>query len=107
MKINKNAEFPQDMEFTQEYNSIWNPKCGAVSERHTKCFIEGKDLDDNVEANESTCDTWPASGGGTSEHIERDCDDSAAGERTRCHAAAGCYHYFGPSHDWQVVGDQR
>ena len=31
-------------------------------------LIKGKDFNDNVEAHESTCDTWPTSGAGASEY---------------------------------------
>jgi hypothetical protein len=34
--------------------------------------VNGKDFDHNVEAHESTCDTWPADGAGASEHIHGD-----------------------------------
>jgi hypothetical protein len=57
MQSHKNAGFPQGRGFTEEYNSIWPAKCGDDSESLNK---KGKDFDDNVEAHESTCDTWPA-----------------------------------------------
>jgi hypothetical protein len=39
----------------EEYNSLWPSKCGGGSESPI-----GKDFKYNVEAHESTCDTWPA-----------------------------------------------
>jgi hypothetical protein len=36
MKINKKAGFPQGRAFTEEYNSLWHPKCGGDSESLNK-----------------------------------------------------------------------
>jgi hypothetical protein len=96
-------DFPQTFGWRGEYNLFWPQKCGDYS----KYLNRGKDFDDNVEAHESTCDTWPASRAGASEHI-RGTDDTGyeyERERARCHAASGYDHHFGPSYDWQVAGD--
>lgn len=39
----------------REYNSLWPLKCGGGL-----YSLKGKDFKHNVEAHESTCDTWPA-----------------------------------------------
>jgi hypothetical protein len=48
-------EFPQLKVFDGEYNHFWPLKCAVVLNP-----LSGKDCNDNVEAHESTCDTWPA-----------------------------------------------
>jgi len=105
------AGFPQRGAFGEEYNSLWPPKCGAGSEspKVQNPLTKGKDFDDNVEAHESTCDTWPASGAGAYEHVHGDDGTGLQYEHERAptYAAPGYdYHQqFGPSHDWQVAGD--
>ena len=81
---------------------LWQLKCGDISESLNK----GKDFDDNVEAHESTCGTWPASGTGASEHDGSDDGAKHEYERARGCTTPGYDHdHFGPSHDWQVAGD--
>ncbi|MGA2333830.1 MAG: hypothetical protein WBQ19_16525 [Terriglobales bacterium] len=55
MKINKNAGFPQGMKLGGEYN-LFGPRNAAVIQNP----LIKEDFDNNVEAHESTCDTWPA-----------------------------------------------
>ncbi len=54
MKINKNAGFPQGMKLGGEYN-LFGPRNAAVIQNP----LIKEDFDNNVEAHESTCDTWP------------------------------------------------
>ena len=67
MEINKKKSISTDAGFTREYNSLWPPKCGGDSESLN--LVKGKDFDEHVEAHESTCDTKPAGGAGTSEYV--------------------------------------
>jgi hypothetical protein len=55
-KSYQNMDFHSLWRLFKEYNSLWPPKCGGGSESLIR-----KGFQDNVEAHESTCDTWPAS----------------------------------------------
>jgi len=104
MESNKKAGFPQGAGVTQAYNSFWPPKCGGDSESLN--LIKGKDFDDNVEAHESTCYTWPAGGAGAPERVHGDYGTDECEHERACRCAASGYdHYFGPSYDWQVASD--
>jgi len=105
MEINKNGGFPQGEGLTEEYNSFGPRNAALIQNPLIKRLKEGKDFDDHVETDESTCDTWPAGGAGTSEHDHGDDGTDDELERASGCAAPGYDHHFGPSHDWQVAGD--
>jgi hypothetical protein len=56
---------------TEEYNLVWQPKCGSRSESPNN-QEKRKGFRDNVEAHESTCDTRPAQRAGASEYVHRE-----------------------------------
>jgi len=58
MKINKKSWISTGQSVYRGVQFVWPLKCGAGSESLNK---KGKDFDDNVEAHESTCNTWPTS----------------------------------------------